>query len=293
MELTLFDDPNNTISLECRVKIDPGHFLSEKQFISGNDYLYEFCQNYPFSDLIDSEVSDNNLIRQKDKELAFADQMWLIGRSYAASPQRYSYRTKPEKYIKKFEKGQAPKAARPNETFLDSEGYESFFQDIAFMLFREDCHNINNPCAYLRGEHYELKKKLEELEELNGIPEVLRPGSEDGQALLESAENACEKLRKFQSLKNKIAEGARSTNVSTKAKQYSLLGKSNELDLSEGFRKDTKIAIEMSMHVIEFAECLNAATKLRDIAIILRSVTNLQKCEDKLQDNEKNYREMD
>lgn len=44
--------------------------------------------------------------------------MWLIGRSYAASPERYAYRKSKRK---------------PKET--DAEGYESFFDDVAHIMF--------------------------------------------------------------------------------------------------------------------------------------------------------------
>lgn len=84
----------------------------------GNDVLYHFCEEYPLPNecLCDAAEADKEL---KEQKAILAAKMWLIGRSYAASPERYAYR-----------KGE--KCKKPEE--IGSEGYESFFNDIAGIL---------------------------------------------------------------------------------------------------------------------------------------------------------------
>lgn len=84
----------------------------------GNDVLYHFCEEYPLPDghPCDTTKADG---KSKEQEVILAAKMWLIGRSYAASPERYAYR-----------KGE--KCKKPEE--LGPEGYESFFNDIAGIL---------------------------------------------------------------------------------------------------------------------------------------------------------------
>ena len=78
----------------------------------GNDTLYHLCETHPLPNHIPPGDELPNA------ERIFASKMWLIGRSYAASPERYAY-SKPER--------------KPIEK--DAEGYESFFDDIARVMF--------------------------------------------------------------------------------------------------------------------------------------------------------------
>lgn len=111
----------------------------------GNDLLYSFCHSQRLrpqssQQQNSNEKSDVKADRPTEQEAAFADQMWLIGRAYAASPQRYSYKNKKKK---------------PSEDHLGAEGYESFFYDIARTLLR---WQNEEPIAYLRGKQVELSK---------------------------------------------------------------------------------------------------------------------------------------
>ena len=111
----------------------------------GNDLLYSFCHSQRLrpqssQQQNSNEKSDVKADRPTEQEAAFADQMWLIGRAYAASPQRYSYKNKKKK---------------PSEDHLGAEGYESFFSDIARTLLR---WRGEEPVVYLRGKRVELPK---------------------------------------------------------------------------------------------------------------------------------------
>ena len=79
----------------------------------GNDTLYHLCATHPLPDGIPSGET------LAAAESIFASKMWLIGRAYAVSPERYAYRGKEE--------------GKPREE--GREGYESFFIDISRILF--------------------------------------------------------------------------------------------------------------------------------------------------------------
>ena len=85
----------------------------------GNDILYQLCESHPFpaACICNDGVSVEEL---REQEGILAGKMWVIGRSYAASPERYAY-VKSGKSRKPLEGG--------------SEGYESFFNDVAAILF--------------------------------------------------------------------------------------------------------------------------------------------------------------
>lgn len=88
----------------------------------GNDALYQLCEQYP----LPARLESNDLARE---ESIFASKVWLIGRAYAASPERYAY--------KRNSSSAKPKDETP-------EGYESFFNDIARILFEgKPCYRGN------------------------------------------------------------------------------------------------------------------------------------------------------
>lgn len=65
-----------------------------KSFNFGNDYLYLFFEQHPLPRSLEEANLEINGAEQSYRtkyEAAFADQLWLIGRAYAASPERYSY----------------------------------------------------------------------------------------------------------------------------------------------------------------------------------------------------------
>ena len=79
---------------------------------TGNDVLYHYCEVYKFP----NQIVESRL----EKDIAiFASKMWLIGRSYAASPERYAY--------------VGDRFNKPKDS--DKKGYEPFFKDIAATLF--------------------------------------------------------------------------------------------------------------------------------------------------------------
>lgn len=104
---------------------------------AGNDVLYHFCETYP----LPSGISNGNARGCEETgklESIFAAKLWLIGRSYAASPERYSYNKK------------SSRSTKPKEN--DSEGYESFFKDIARILFEG--------CAFFRDKKADIGEDL-------------------------------------------------------------------------------------------------------------------------------------
>lgn len=226
----------NGKAIECTVKsLDLSRLLESHERTSGNDYLYEFCHAHPIPEV---KNATGNLTPE---EACLADQMWLIGRSYAASPERYAYsKTKPKE----------------KEEYLGSEGYESFFQDIARMFLRNECHDGENPIAYFRDEPYIFDGRVEELR---------KKYSDEIQKLRESAKRACEKLRGFQPLQDELK--------SLKECRYKVITLQNlPDDAANAFKEDWETAKKASNLIIRFAEQLNAARALRDIVIICLSL---------------------
>lgn len=111
----------------------PWNKESSRYWDKGNDVLYQFCEKYPLPKTLDSTDIER-------EEHIFASKMWLIGRSYAASPERYAYGNGSSKPIDK-----------------NPEGYESFFGDIARTLFEEK--------AFYRGEEISGTPAEDELHE--------------------------------------------------------------------------------------------------------------------------------
>lgn len=96
----------------------------------GNDTLYHLCETFPLPASLDGIGDD------RTEENLFASKMWLIGRAYAASPERYAYKN-----------DKKPKAQGENS------GYTSFFHDIAHILFKG-----TNPLANVATDTSESKE---------------------------------------------------------------------------------------------------------------------------------------
>lgn len=64
--------------------------------IMSNDILYDLCKNMPLERIINGESFSRNDYEYSAKEV-LATQMWLIGRSYSASPERRNYRIEKNK----------------------------------------------------------------------------------------------------------------------------------------------------------------------------------------------------
>ena len=263
-EKDLSRDPEMNIgngkAIECTVKsLDLNRLLESHERTSGNDYLYEFCRAYPLSGAI-SKSKESSCEETSDdltpEEACLADQMWLIGRSYAASPERYTY-----------------SRVKPNEALLESEGYESFFQDIARMLLRNKCHNENKPVAYFRGKPcmFEDDSIYEDYrEKLNEKYKDLFPSKESSEELgiddlRKAAKDACKKLSEITlpEKKDSPSNGC-----------YEIRVTEDPSSISTVSEKDLKLAKKTANYVICFAEQLNAARILRDAAIIHRLLVN-------------------
>lgn len=266
---------NNEKVIECTVKsLDLSHLLKAHERTSGNDYLYEFCRAHPIPKEIPDPQGNHSEKASDDltpEEAYLADQMWLIGRSYAASPERYAY-----------------SRVKPTEKYLGLEGYESFFQDVARMFLRgkHDKHyDGKNPIAYFRGKPYIFDGRVDELEKKYNIEnqEPEKKCGEEGQRLRKSAKEAFEKLGRFQVFQGELD--------SLKKRHYDVItSKDLPPNITNVFKKsdgqtvktesDWMTAEKASDLVIRFAEQLNAARTLRDAAIICRSLENPSKKEE-------------
>ena len=69
---------------------------NKKNYGLGNDILYDLCKNMPLEEIINEKsfLWNNNKYLAEE---ALAGQMWLIGRSYSASPERRNYRIEKNK----------------------------------------------------------------------------------------------------------------------------------------------------------------------------------------------------
>lgn len=227
--------------------------LKKKRFDFGNGYLYLFCQEHPLPetiiapDLEDSDcASDSDILTEQ--EAAFADQLWLIGRSYAASPERYRY---------------SP-GTKPKDSWLDdTEGYESFFGDITRILFRGKCHNPNRPLAYLRGKLININGSFNNLNNYKTL------------------QNAYYEITSFGSFLKEVNYLKNSRYKLFKVSHPVDLTK----DTIKIYLEDIKSTKNISRLVIQFAQLLNAARIIRDAAIVhccLSSTPSedLKKCRD-------------
>ena len=196
----------------------------------GNKLLYDLCREHPLSKMtILSSEQDGKLT---EDEAAFADEMWLIGRAYAASPQRYVYKNG---------------MTKPTEDYLLNEGYESFFADIARILFRGPYNRDNCPRAYLRGKECILDFDLNEAE---------------------SVKTACETL--YDETDSFIEAFSK---LSDKQYQYEIQGKKSgqvEITISE---HDFRLLRQTVSCVVQFSKLIGSARLLRDAAILKQSCT--------------------
>ena len=103
----------------------------------GNDALYHLCELHP----LPSELPTNDCVDEAEGILA--GKMWLIGRSYAASPERYSYSKKEEH--------------KPKQEKL--KGYTDFFHDISHILLTGEM----KPCNRKQGTGYKGPGELKEV----------------------------------------------------------------------------------------------------------------------------------
>ena len=156
-KLTMDDECWEIVEQDLRLK-----FGQRQSVPDGNDMLYYFCEQSPLHQL---PLRDNvGIIGPTPEEAAFADQMWLIGRAYAASPQRY-------KYTVKNADGNRASRAKPSEKWIENEGYESFFSDIARIITSNSANNQGRMPSYLQGRYTDLNEVLLEIAESNDLPQ--------------------------------------------------------------------------------------------------------------------------
>lgn len=202
----------------------------DESYNFGNKLLYDLCREHPLSKMtIRSSEQDDKLT---EDEAAFADEMWLIGRAYAASPQRYVYKNG---------------MTKPTEDYLLNEGYESFFADIARILFRGPYNRDNCPRAYLRGKECILDFDLNEAE---------------------SVKTACETL--YDETESFIEAFSK---LSDKQYQYEIQGKKSgqgKVTISE---HDFRLLRQAVSCVVQFSKLISSARLLRDAAILKQSCT--------------------
>ena len=75
---------------------DEKNIFNKKNHGLGNDILYNLCRDMPLKKIINGESFLRNNNEYSAKE-ALAAQMWIIGRSYAASPERRYYKIEKNK----------------------------------------------------------------------------------------------------------------------------------------------------------------------------------------------------
>lgn len=232
------DYPSNAI--ERFVSGGSGNCFQQRSLSPGNDLLYHLCKSYPLVDAISNGTIEEDAT---DREEAFANQMWLVGRSYAASPQRYSYTISGEKG------GKSSSGAKPNEGYIKTEGYESFFTDVVRMMLREEYHDEENPLACFRGEKEDLRK-YEPLNDLISSDSVV-----DAYMMLSRIDDFRASVEKLRDDSQTFSDG---WSFDSETKTFSCSGET--LDLA---KKITKC-------VIWFTLLLNATRLIRDMAIIGR-----------------------
>lgn len=205
----------------------------------GNDLLYSFCHSQRLrpqssQQQNSNEKSDVKADRPTEQEAAFADQMWLIGRAYAASPQRYSYKNKKKK---------------PSEDHLGAEGYESFFSDIARTLLR---WQRKAPTVYLRGSRVKLSEGDAQFCSVRKAIDVLNGEDADGMGFPSIGVSA------FLEVLVRLHDAKYSLDF--------IIEKTNDVsfDIPE---KDLILSCITADLVIQFAQFISAARLLRDMAI--------------------------
>lgn len=244
--------------------------LAQNDYLNGNDLLYFFCREYPIPPLEKvGEVQE----QLTPAEAHFADQMWLIGRAYAASPERYSYSNK----------------GKPKEDLLDEEGYESFFQDIARIILREECHQENEPVAYFRGNRININEMINYLDQkkalwtdifdADGLDEWIQSSDKSkgsDRSMRTAAHNAARNLCHLldnQGCFDKI-----------RRESLGLMSARDTSDLESSFKNDYDLIRNSANCVVRFASILNSARKLRDISCVLKTLEEINTKARKLQE---------
>lgn len=204
----------------------------------GNKLLYDLCREHPLSKMtIRSSEQDDKLTKD---EAAFADEMWLIGRAYAASPQRYVYKNG---------------MTKPTEDYLLNEGYESFFADIARILFRGPYNRDNSPRGYLRGKECILSARSDisndlDLSKAEAVKRACDTLDEETPSFLECFTNLSDEQYEF---------------------DYPRIeAKDTIIVISE---HDFRLLCQTVSCVIQFSKLIGSARLLRDAAILKQSCT--------------------
>lgn len=262
--------------------------LAQNDYFNGNDLLYYFCQKYPIPPLENVEEAQEKLTLV---EARFADQMWLIGRAYAASPERYSYSCSNSKNDDSSSKDEGSKG-KPKEDLLDEEGYESFFQDIARIMLRAECHQEGRPIAYFRGNRVDINKVIDELaspsSDTSIWEDIIDPdnGNANNAKLLDSwigkrdddgvspakkaAKNAAKKLCELFYDQRLFAQGKPG------ALEFELVRGVNSLDNEKSIEHNIQSVKDSTLCVSLFAAALNSARRLRDVACILETLVEIK-----------------
>lgn len=265
-------------------------YLKRNNSWNGNDLLYLFCKKNPFPNKEVIERQKRTLQDPKNltsAESIFANQMWLIGRAYAASPERYSYtlRKDNQKRYKDHHPG------KPGESFLGTEGYESFFQDIAQILFRSECSEGST--TFFRGESKNLGDEMDGLENAAELIKILNAKAEAENVKLSDVSLRHEALTDDIKEMNKIVKEAREQlrffhedlrdEDGFLAKLKSLSDDADRIIFEQQPKNDTKSKTDtdfisgLTACVIHFAKALNAARVLRDATVTVLTIRRLQK----------------
>lgn len=262
-------------------------YLKRNNSWNGNGLLYLFCKKNPFPNIEVIERQKKNLKDPKyltSAESIFANQMWLIGRAYAASPERYSYTLREDK--QRGYKDHHP--GKPGESFLGTEGYESFFQDIARMLFRPESFRDRDSTTYFRGKTVSLNHEIENLmkEEAasaKALIENLNKGAEKKEVGLSDVSLRPDDFAKdIERLKDEVISSARKQLSSFHKKSFteklkSLSNRADKAFFGQQSEEDSRYIRDLTACVVHFAKALNAARVLRDATVTVLTIRRLQK----------------
>ena len=247
--------------------------LEQNDYLNGNDLLYFFCQKYPIPPLEKVGETQEQLTSAEEH---FADQMWLIGRTYAASPERYSYSKKKKK-------------GKPKEDLLNDEGYESFFQDISRIILREECHQKEMPVAYFRGNRVDINKVINELASPNPDKSIWKDivdpdnvnadnakeldswiGKQDESPAKNAAQDAAERLSSLFKNQRLFAQDK------PEPLALDFVYSADCLDNEKGIERNILSIKDSAVCVSKFAAALSSARRLRDIACILETLIEVK-----------------
>lgn len=248
-KLTMGDKCWEIVEQDLRLK------LGQRQSApNGNDMLYYFCEQSPLHKLPPRD--DVGIVGPTPEEAAFADQMWLIGRAYAASPQRYKYT------VEKAD-GSRTSRVKPSEKWIENEGYESFFSDIARIITSNSADNQNRIPSYLQRRYVDPNEALLEIAESNGLAQ------DESRALTPSDANR---------LREVLAESQGEIATFPEfQKQLELLNADNPIEKAlrseTGAQEETATAAaeKIAGLVAWFSSILCSARLFRDVAILLET----------------------